>query len=190
MGLALNIKSVGFEGARKMLRKVPEAFPRAASEAINRGLISGRKIAAKAIRGRYNISSAVVKEQGMNIKKASWIKVGGTLEAKGTMLPVTLFKPSVRWKRTPKGRRQFVRVAIIRGTRKPLKAAFMAKNRIWERIDQIDPRSRIHPVSTIGVPHMIGQTGVSKQVEETIVDATQRRLKHNVARFMTAAKKK
>jgi hypothetical protein len=60
-------------------------------------------------------------------KKSRWTKIAGTLEAKGPMLPVSLFKPSIRIKRVVRRgpRRQSVSVAIVKGKRKLLKGAFM-----------------------------------------------------------------
>lgn len=185
--IKMEIVPEGFATAEKALKGVANGFPRAAADAINRGLIAGRKQADQGIRGRYNIKSAAVKSE-LLIKKANWGNLKGSLEAKGPMIPVAKFGATVKTKRTVRRgpRRQFVSVAIIKGVRKVIKGAFMAKGRVWER-RQAD-RLPVFPVSAIGIPFMISYAGVSKKVEETIGRATLQRLDHNVARLLALAK--
>ena len=92
MPVALTVDAIGFAEAEKALAGIPKAFPRAAAEAINRGLIAGRKVASQAIRTRYNIKAATLKGQGMALKKASWGKLSGELGSRGSMLPVRSFR--------------------------------------------------------------------------------------------------
>jgi Prophage minor tail protein Z (GPZ) len=186
MPIALTITPKGFEEAEKILRGIPNAFPKAAAEAINRGLIAGRKVAVQGIRTRYNIKASAIKGEGMKVNKASWTKLDGTLESKGPMLPVSLFSPIVKTKRIVRrgARRQFVTVMIIKGNRKLVKGAFASKSgKIFER--RQEARYPIFPVSTIGVPFMIGSVGVAKKVQETIAKVTTERLEHNVALFLS-----
>jgi len=187
--LAIQIKTTGFKEAEKALANVKNGFPKAATEAINRGLIAGRQEATKDIRARYNIKAGALKGEGFTIKKASWTAIGGTLEAKGPMLPVKLFSPTVRTKRIVRRgpRAQFVSVAIIRGSRKLVKGAFMTSSgNVMER--RQPERYPIFPVSTIGVPFMVGYLGIATKVEERIAEITEKRLAHNVARLLGGGK--
>jgi len=186
MPIAISIVPEGFAAAEKALKNVANGFPRAAADAINRGLISGRKQADQGIRARYNIKSAAVKSE-LLINKANWSSLSGSLEAKGPMIPLGKFAPTVKVKRVARrgARRQFVTVTIIKGSRKLVKGAFMAKGRIWER--RQDERTPIYPVSTIGIPYMVGYVGVAKKVEETIARVTAQRLEHNVNRLLAVA---
>ena len=125
----------------------------------------------------------------MKIKKASWGNLTGSLEAKGAMLPVTLFRPTVKWKPIAgKGRRQFVSATIIRGRKKLIRGAFMANGKVMERRQA--ERNPIYPVSTIGVPYMIGSLNISNQVQERMADVASRQLAHNVARELEKGSKR
>lgn len=180
----MTITTQGFKEAEKALSGMKNGFPRAAAEAINRGLIAGRQEAVKDIRARYNIKAGALKGEGMVIKRANWTQIGGTLEAKGPMLPVALFSPTVKTKRVVRRgpRRQFVSVTIIRGSRKLVKGAFMTgTGKVMER--RQEARFPIFPVSTIGVPFMVGYLGIAEKVEAKIAEVTMARLAHNVAFF-------
>ena len=187
MPVALHIETVGFAEAEKMLAGIPKAFPRAAAEAINRGLVAGRKVATQGIRARYNIKAAALKGEGMKLKKASWGKLEGELGPLGQMLPVSLFSPSARVRRLVRRgpRRQFITVAIIKGHRRLIKGGFMPGKggKVFER--RQEDRLPIFPVSTIGVPFMIGSKQISGRAQETIARATQQRLEHLVQFYLS-----
>lgn len=187
MPVALHIDVVGFKEAEKMLAGIPKAFPRAAAEAINRGLIAGRKVATQGIRARYNIKAAALKGEGMKLKKASWGKLEGELGSRGQMLPVSLFSPSARVRRVVRRgpRRQFITVAIIKGHRRLIKGGFMPGKggKVFER--RQEDRLPIFPVSTIGVPFMIGQKQISVRAQEAIARTTQQRLEHLVQFYLS-----
>jgi Prophage minor tail protein Z (GPZ) len=187
MPVALHIEAVGFKEAEKLLSGIPKAFPMAAAEAINRGLVAGRKVASQEIRQRYNIKAAALKGEGMALKKASWGKMAGTLQSKGHMLPISLFSPSVRVRRVVRRglRRQFVTVAVIKGHRRLIKGGFMPGigGKVFER--RQPDRLPIWPVSTIGVPFMIGYKHISKDVQDTMARATAQRLEHLVNLYLS-----
>lgn len=188
MPIALAIVPQGFAEAEKALKGINNGFPKAAAEAINKGLVAGRQVAVSGVGGRYNIGAGAARGQ-MTIKKASWGTMSGRLEAKGPMLPASLFKPSVRYKRIRRRgpRAQFVSVAIIKGNRKEVKQAFMAQGRIWERRGP-GRDAPIGIVSTIGIPYMVRQTGILNRIEARIAEVTLARLAHNVALFTGSGK--
>jgi Prophage minor tail protein Z (GPZ) len=188
MSLKVDIIPEGFKEAEKTLNGIANGFPRAAAEAINRGLVAGRKVATQLIRSRYNLTAAAAKG-AIVVKRASWGKIGGALEARGPMLPISIFKPTVRTRRVVRRgpRRQFVSVSIIKGNRKLVKGAFVIPGgKVMERRQA--ERFPIFPVSTIGLPFMMGQLGILTKVEEVIAKVTQERLAHNVALFTAQGK--
>jgi Prophage minor tail protein Z (GPZ) len=187
MSISIDIVPKGFKEAQRALKGVRDGYPKAASRAINKGLLAGRTMAAKLIRARYNLKSSVIKEHGLQIKKASTGHVGGELKIKGRMLPLMLFSPKVTVKRTDRRgpRRQFVRAAIIRGSTKAIGGAFVAKGKVMTR--KQPERMPIWPVLTISVAHMLGSLGISKQVEKRISEVTNRELWHNVERMLMAS---
>jgi hypothetical protein len=190
MLLATNITTVGFKEAEKALSSFPKAFPRAATNAINRGLKSGQTLAARTINQNYNMGVGQAKGK-IAIKKASYDKLAGALDCKGTMLPLHEFHPSVlmRRARVPGQRRgtgpyrQLVRVNIVRGPKKLVPGAFQIPDgRIMERRQQ--EKYPIYPVSGIGVTHMLGALRVGDPVSKQVAEMTQKRLNEQVASLL------
>jgi hypothetical protein len=188
LALIVGIVPVGFETAEKALAGIAKGYPKAAADAINRGLVTGRKVAVMSIRTKYNIKSGDLKSEGFIIKKASWGNLNGSLDAKGPMLPTDLFSPKVKFKRTTKRgpRRQFVTVMIKRGSRKLVKGAFSDHyGRVLER--RQPEKYPIFPVSTIGVPFMVGSMEISDKVQEAIASAIGTNLARNVDAMLSGA---
>ena len=185
MAVAITIEPKGFKEAAAALAGIKNGFPRAAAAAINRGLLAGRTTAVKGIGSRYNITAAATKGQ-LTLQKASAGNLSGSLEAKGPMLPVSLFKPTVRLKRTSRRgpRAQYISVAIIKGAKKLIKGAFKAKGRIFER--RQPDRTPLFLVSTIGIPFMLGQLGIGTATRERMEQVMAERLAHEVNRRLTA----
>lgn len=178
-GLQIKIKPVGFDRAFKALANVKNGAPRAISGAINYGLKTGRDTAIKLIRGRYNIGSGALKSEGFVMKTASPGNLSGSLEAKGPMLPVRLFAPSVRLIRRGGRSYQSVSVMIIRGSRRVVKGAFMdGSGRVMER--RQPEKYPVFPVSTIGIPSMVGQHNIREQVETVMGETIDKRLDYNI----------
>lgn len=184
MSLDVNIVPEGFKEAHRLLQGVKNGFPRATSAAINRGLITGRKVAVMRIRERYNIKARDLKGEGMKVHKATWTKMDGSLEARGPMLPVSLFQARSTIRRVGGKRKRFVTAAILKGGgRKLIKGAFQTRpGKIMERRQA--SRYPIFPVMTIGVPYMVRYQKISKIIQETIAKATAARLTHEVARLL------
>jgi hypothetical protein len=179
MSIAITIVPEGFAEAQRALQGVKNGFPNAAARAINRGLLAGRTATSKLVRARYNIKASDVKAKGLEIKRATQNHLGGALEIKGTMLPVSLFSPSGGGQ-TKRGKRKPVSVMIVRGARKVVKGGFMhADRRVLRRKGA--ERLPLDLVYTIGVPQMVGQLQISQEVEKTIATATATELKREVA---------
>ena len=174
MPLALTITPKGFEEAMKAMQTAGKNAQKAARDAIQRGLTTGRKIADQEIRQRYAIKSAAVKAE-MTVKVAG---LNGSVAAKGPNLPVSLFAPRVDRKR------KMVTVEIIKGRRKPIGGAvFMAKGKVMERRQA--ERKPIFPVSTIGVPIMLGVDEIGPKVQAKIEEEVSRRMASNMQRALS-----
>ena len=181
MPVALSIKAEGFKEAELALAGIKGAYPTVAARAINRALVTGRKVIAQAVGARYNIKSADVKNK-ITDHKATKGHLGGELEIKGGMLPITLFKPS-GGQVTKGGKRRPIKAAIIKGRTKVIGGAFkIPGGKIMER--RQEERLPIFPVSTIGVPFMAGQTGVAAKVETEMARTAAERLKHETNRLL------
>jgi hypothetical protein len=181
MPVALSIKAEGFKEAELALAGINGAYPAVAARAINRSLVTGRKVIAQAIGARYNIKAADVKNN-IDDHKASKSNLAGELEIRGEMLPITLFKPS-GGQVLKSGKRKAIKAAVRRNASKEIRSAFRVPGgKIMER--RQDDRLPIFPVSTISVAHMAGQTGVSEKVETEMVRTAADRLKHETNRML------
>jgi hypothetical protein len=162
MPVALSIKAEGFKEAEKALIGINGGYPTAASRALNRSLVAGRKVAAQAIGARYNLKAADIKA-GTDERKATKANLEAELSLEGGMLPIALFKPS-GGQITKGGKRRLIKVAVIRKVSKAIRSAFrIPGGKIMER--RQDERLPIFPISTVSLAHMAGQTGVSSKVE-------------------------
>jgi hypothetical protein len=182
MSFAVTIMPEGFKEAERALEGVKDGFPKAMSRAINAGLVAGRTTASKLIRTRYNVKAATIKANiALQKARPTAGQLGGSLEAKGSMMPVSAFGPKVSLKRKEGSRRkyQFVRVTIIKGQRRLIKGAFMAKGRIWERRGP-ERDAQLGIVSTIGVPFMVGSLNIQPPIAERMLEVSSKSLAHNV----------
>jgi len=190
MSMVLTVHPEGFAAAELKLMGVSKGAPKAISEAINRGLTAGQTFAVKRIRERYNATAAGLKS-GFRMKKASWEAMGGELAARGPMLKVDVFSPSVRGGRMSKRKgyiAQSVSVMIIRGNRRVLnpdargRGGFMTPRGVKER--RQDSRYPIYPVMTIGIPYMFGKLEIFEGTQKRIDEITDKRLEHNINRLL------
>lgn len=188
--VTMSVQAQGFKEAERLLQGIKGAFPRIAAKAINYGLRAGRTAATVAIRKRYDIKSSVLKEQALRINKATSTTMEGALEAKGTMLPISLFVKSKtpKFKQFGKRKYQVVYATVVKGKRKLVQGAFMAKDRIWERRGEARD-APLGIVSTIGVPSMIKQLDISKQVTDRIAKSTTEELRRATIRELQKGKK-
>lgn len=188
MAMVVGIVPIGFEAAAKALEGIKNGYPRATANAINKGLVAGRKVATMSIRAKYNIKSGDLKSEGFKLNNASWGNLNGSLDAKGPMLPVSLFAPKVTFKRTVRRgpRRQFVTVMIKRGSRKLVKGAFGDHfGRVLER--RQPEKFPVFPVSTIGVPFMVGSGDIAPKVEAAIASMINATLSRNIEAMLSGS---
>lgn len=182
--LEVKIVPEGFKEAQKALEGVKMGFPKAAQEAISRGLLAGQTAAAKGIAARYTITSTEVKNN-INIKNASWTNLEGHLNISGAMLPLGTFKISVGHVKLSRGpKRQVISATIRKGAKTVVKGAFqLPSGRVMER--RQTEKYPIWPVSTISVAHMAGQTEVAESIQARLNEVTNTRLQHNVQQALT-----
>lgn len=187
MAMVVGIVPIGFDAAAKALEGIKDGYPKAAANAINKGLVAGRKVATMEIRKKYNIKSGDVKSEGFKINNASWGNLTGSLDAKGPMLPVDLFAPKFTFKRTVRRgpKRQFVTVSIKRGSRKLVKGAFGDHfGRVLER--RQPEKYPVFPVSTIGIPYMV-RGDIAPKVEAAISSMIGATLTRNVSAILSGS---
>lgn len=157
--IQFSIDTSDFQRVAERLARMQRDMPEIVTEGINKALVVGQAEASRAIIARYNVSSAPVEA-----KMASTGNMKGELRASGGMKPVSEFAPMETGNRS-------VSVSIIRGSRKIIRGAFMVGGRVMER--RQPSRYPIFPVSTIGIPGMLGSKAVSIPVEKLMVKTTE-----------------
>lgn len=153
----------------KKIGSLADKFPKEITASINKALVAGKKHATELIKTTYNVKSAPIK-----VNKGGMV---GSIESDGPMKSVKVMSPE------PVGKG--VSVEIIRGSRKVVgvsgkgMGAFrLPDGRIMERRQAA--RFPIYPVSTIGIPQMLGSHKVAdptqKEMEEVVLHELETRL--------------
>jgi hypothetical protein len=132
---------------------------------MNKALDITNPEAAGMVSSIYNVGTPSLK-----VNKASAGNLTGSLQGSGGMLPVSQFSPSEEGNRV-------VSVSIKRGSRKPImpsgvgRGAFMTGDgRVMER--RQDSKYPIFPVSTIGIPQMLGSKAISNPIRDKLGEIT------------------
>ena len=185
----ITIGIVGLNEARKALKGIDEGFPNAARRSINDALKAGSTMAAKLIKARYNLKAAQIKGF-FDVRKATNSNLHGVLEAKGPMLPLAEFGPSVKLQKAgkPKRSHQYVYATIIKGKRKLIKGAFQPPSGHFMERRQPE-RMPIFPVFTIGVPSMLRSHRILPQVEERMAEVSAKALQNHVNFYRNKGKR-
>jgi hypothetical protein len=162
--IALKIDASDLIKVGNQLAKVSRDMPKYTAASINKGIDQGKPMAEGLISGRYNIGTP-----SLATKHASAGNLEGSIVGSGGMLPVSQFSPSESGK--------VVSVEIIKGSRKVISSssrgpgisgAFMAGGRVMERRQA--EKYPIFPVSTIGIPQMLGSKAVSNPARDYMTD--------------------
>jgi hypothetical protein len=183
----VGVKAIGFKEAKKALGGMAGIFAYANNYGVNQALRAGRTLATKAIGARYNLTAPAIKKE-IEEKKAK--KGRGALEAKGPMIPLEKFNPSVKERRISRRRgarkAQFLKVKIRRGGgAKLVPGAFKAKGKVFER--RQPKRVPLFSVSAIGVPFMLGSDKVGEQVRKRMDEVFENRRANAIARKLKLA---
>lgn len=145
------------------------------AKAINEGLKEAKPFAEGLVSQTYNVATP-----NLGIKYAGAGNLEGYLKASGGMKPVTEFDPISNGAKIG----QVVSVSILRGSRKSIlsssrgpgvSGAFMiGDGRVMER--RQSERFPIFPVSTIGIPQMLGSRKVSNPARDMMSEKVSDRI--------------
>ncbi len=172
MPVKFEIDAGDLKRAVEKLQKLDREMLPNIAKAVNKGIDVGKPHAEQMITGIYNIGSP-----NLGVKHATPGDLVGEVRSGGSRsLPVSQFDPSASG--GPIG--QVVSVHIIRGNRRAIvpssrgpgiSGAFMiGDGRVMER--RQDSRFPIFPVSTIGIPSMLGSKKVSNPVRDNMREIT------------------
>lgn len=165
MSVKIKIDASDILKGQKIVANAIKNAPKVVAASMNKALEQTNPEAAGMVSSIYNIGTPSLK-----VNKASAGNLVGSIEGSGGMLPVSQFGPSEEGNK-------IVSVSIKRGSRKPImpssvgRGAFMTGDgRVMER--RQDSQYPIFPVSTIGIPQMLGSKAISNPIREKIGQIT------------------
>ncbi len=173
------------EKARDLLVDVPKGMETALMRAYNRALITGRKVASKAITKEYTVKAKDAKST-FSMKKAKRSDLNAELASKGKNLPLSAF--AYRPKRDTTGKkRKDVRVSVKKdGGFKSMGQAFVHDGRIFKRLDSARAPMRKPLEMQFGpsVPGALQNEKVRDEVMMALSDTTEKRIEHETKRLL------
>lgn len=179
------------ENAREVLADVPNGMQTALMRSYNRALITGRKVASKAITNEYTLKARDAKGT-FHMQKATRQKLFAELGSKGENLPLSKFayKPK---KDTTGSARKPVRVSVKKGTGfTKLGDAFVHQGRVFKRLGA--PRSPMRKPLEMqfgpSVPGALKSDKARETVMEAMSDTVEKRLEHETQRLLDSHKTK
>lgn len=200
------MKASELRRAIRAVGKVAGAVDGAISRAANRAATAGRAAASRAIRKRYRLKAADLREK-IRIQRATKANPEAALVAKGTKLGLFRFGPIPNAPPTGGKGKPKLRVSATRGRRRRWSIAFVGtfgrKKNVAEGEDpggrpQVAMRlskKRTHLAVLTGpaVAQMMGHDDVQAATEKAIREAMAKRLQHEVGRALdslTAGKRR
>src|SRR5215471_5651907 len=183
---------INAEDMRKLARipdRIKDGAIKALVPAINRALDGGRTVIRREIRKEYEIKQ---KDIPMTVHRASHKGVAyrGDIEIKDEMLDLSKFKVTPRGVQHSK-RRRVIRVAVRKGALKALPGAFnvqASSGYLGPFVRKGHTRLPIKKLLAIGAPIMASQPSVGAEANKVMGDTFAKRLDHEIARVMTAAR--
>ena len=186
MRIVLEKNESDMKTATRLLSGCSEAIPSVFSNAMNRAVEQGRTAAIRCVTKEYTVKARTVRET-MNIKKASKDDLKTELTSRGSRLPLRDFRHSPSTGDTTGSNRKQIRVAVKRGSMRPLENAFVYRGRIFQRLGSA--RLPVEQKFSNAVPVMLNNEKVVKAVTETMESAMSRRLDYEVKRTLDKAVK-
>lgn len=186
MRIVLEKNESDMKKATRLLSGCSEAIPSVFSNAMNRAAEQGRTAAIRCVTKEYTVKARTVRET-MNIKKASKDDLKTELTSRGSRLPLRDFRHSPSTGDTTGSNRKQIRVAVKRGSMRPLENAFVYRGRIFQRLGSA--RLPVEQKFSNAVPVMLNNENVVKEVTETMENAMSRRLDYEVKRTLDKAVK-
>lgn len=168
------------ERARIYLIGIPRGVERAVMHSFNRAASAGKKAGAKAVSARYTVPPKRVKKAFRTIR-ANTKNLEATLESRDRRLALHTFRHNPKTDTTGARRRQ-VRVAVKRGSTKPIGQGFIHEGKIFQRVGKSSyPIQFLHGLA---VPVMLNNSEVVNAVQDTMMGKAKERLDHEVSRLL------
>ncbi|MNW36155.1 Prophage minor tail protein Z (GPZ) [compost metagenome] len=173
--------------AQRIVRQMEKVGPKAASSALNRSAASARTAGARKVRERYTIKAKDVNAVFKIIAKPSASSLEAVLRSRTGSLPLINFqtKPNAPPGRQPRGG---VKVGVIKGQRKALKHAFVAKVGSGGHIGVFERSTRRRlPIKELfgpPIPEMLNAEDVRQEIEHAFSETFERRLTHEMDRHL------
>lgn len=170
--------------ARRQLNGMDKLLQQATRSAINRATQRSKTETGRKVREKYVIKQADAVKT-ITIKQAGGASMKAELTSKGRAIPLINFNvtPKTRGKRPPKS----IKAGVFRGSRRPVRKAFVAKMSSGHRgVFEREGRRRL-PIGELygpSVPSMIGSDEVMTHVQTVYADEMEKRLPHELNRLL------
>lgn len=174
--------------AQRIVKQMERIGPKAAASALNRAASSAKTAAGRKVRERYTIKAKDVNAAFKIVTKPSAGSLEAVLRAKTGSLPLINFqtKPSAPpGKKQPRGG---VKVGVLKGQRKSLEHAFVAKVGAGGHVGVFERSTRRRlPIKELfgpPIPEMLNAEEVRKDLEQTFSDTFEQRINHEMDRHL------
>lgn len=176
----LKAAQADIEKGQKLLAGIPDGAQRAVLNAFNRALTSGKAAGVKSVRNEYAVRADAVRKSFI-MHRASRSNLKAELVSRGGNLPLSRFhyKPTSD---TTGAKRKQIRVEVKKTGLKPLGQAFVWQGKVMQRLG--NERLPIRQAYAIAVPVMLAHENVVEDVQTALIDATRKRMKHEVYRML------
>lgn len=166
--------------AERMLKGIPGGLQKAVRLSFNRALEEGRTEAIRAVTSEYTLKAKTVRPT-FKFKKASTSRLDAELSSRGANLPLEEFSHRPTSDTTGAKRKQ-VRVAVKKGSPKPIGQGFIWKGQVRQRAGS--DRLPIPHKYGIAVPVALNNDEVVDIVVEKIGESVEKRLDHETQRLL------
>lgn len=168
------------ERATRLLEGVPGGIQQAIVSSFNRSLQAGRTAATREATKHYTLPAAIIRKT-MAMHRANKNDLNAELVSRGRREPLYRFKHTPKTDTTGANRRQ-VRVAVRKGTLKPLGQGFIYHGLVMQRLGATS-----YPIEqrfSLSVPKILDNDNVVDSVQKAMEETTEKRLAHETRRIL------
>ena len=168
------------ERATFLLAGVPNAIEQAIVSSFNRGLLAGRTAGTREATKQYTVKANIVRKT-MAMHRASKGNLNAEIVSRGRRLPLYQFKHTPKTDTTGAKRKQ-VRVAVRKGTLKPLGQGFIYNGLVMQRLGAT--RLPVEQKFALSVPNILDNENVVEAIQEKMSETVEKRLAHETLRIL------
>lgn len=178
--ISVEAENKSIERAARLLQGVPKGFEQALVSSFNRALQQGRTAGTREATKRYTVKAGIVRKT-MAMHRASKNNLEAELVSRGRRLPLKEFAHKPTNDTTGANRKQ-VRVAVRKGTLKPLGQAFIYRGLVMQRLGS--SRLPIEQKFSVSVPNVLNDDEIVEVIKDKMGQSVEKRLAHETERIL------